>query len=269
MLVLIIISSKSPNPILYNCIEQLYPFKECIESMIEFCDEVCIVDGGSTDGSVDIIKKYTDQIAYWVSEPDRGQAHAINKGLRKATGDWLCWQNSDDIFLLGAFADLVKTISSNPKANFIIGNIILIDENDNQLRDLRFVKPNYEGMIAEGMLLANQAAFWRRDVQETIGFIDESYIYSFDYDWFLRIAMACHGLHVNRIWGALRLHNATKTANKRIFFEEENIRILTGREIHAWKRYFFQIRRLCQLLRRGDFAYVLRGIHRRIIRMVV
>ena len=76
--------------------------------------EYIVIDGGSTDGSSDVIQKYADRLAYWTSEPDRGQVDAINKGLRRATGEWLCWQNSDDIFFPGAFDDLANAAAARP-----------------------------------------------------------------------------------------------------------------------------------------------------------
>ncbi len=212
---------------------------------------------------MDVIQKYGGHLAYWTSESDRGQVDAINKGLRQATGEWLCWQNSDDIFFPGAFDDLARTVGKYPEAGLIIGNIMLIDENDKPLRDLRYVTPDYGAMLAEGMLLANQAAFWRRDVQEAVGLLDESYHCSFDYEWFLRLTAACHGVHVNRSWGALRLHVATKTSNFADCFAEENRRILLGREVSAWKRRLYQMRRLGKMLGRGELGYVLRGMARR------
>lgn len=225
--------------------------------------EYIVIDGGSADGSTDVIRKYADRLAYWVSEPDCGQVHAINKGLHRATGEWLCWQNSDDVFFPGAFADLAKAASEHPEAGLIVGNMMLIDENDRPLRDLRYVTPDHGAMLAEGMLLANQAAFWRRDAQEAVGLLDESYYCSFDYDWFLRLTAACRGVHVNRSWGGLRLHGATKTSNQADRFATENRRILAGREVPAWKMRCYQMRRLGQMLGRGELGYVLRGIARR------
>ena len=132
--------------------------------------EYIIVDGGSTDGSVDIIRKYSDKLAWWVSEPDGGQTDAINKGLRRATGEWVGWQNSDDIYYPGTFQKLATTAAKSPEAELVIGDIFLIDEYDRQIRDIVYVKPSYNAMIAEGMILTNQAAFWRRHLHEEIGF---------------------------------------------------------------------------------------------------
>lgn len=225
--------------------------------------EYIIIDGGSTDGSVDIIRRYADRLAFWVSEPDRGQTDAINKGLRRATGEWVAWQNSDDIYYPGAFHDLAAAAAKHPQAGLIIGDMMLIDEHDHPLRDIRYVKPSYRASLAEGMLLANQASFWRRRIQAEIGLLDESMNYAFDYEWFLRLTEHCQGAHVNRIWGALRRHGETKTSNYAPRFAEEQARILAGREMPRWNRRLYMLRRLGLMLADGHVSYVLRGLVRR------
>lgn len=224
--------------------------------------EYIIIDGGSTDGSVDIIRRYVDQLAYWVSEPDGGQCDAINRGLLRATGEWVAWQNSDDIYYPSAFHDLADAAIKNPQATLIIADLMLIDEYDRPLRVNRYVKPNFKALLAEGMLLANQAAFWRRDIQAGIGLLDEGLQCSFDYDWFLRLAEHGEGVHVNRIWGALRLHGETKTSLQAQRFQEENRKILAGREIPLWQKKLFKLRRLGLMLAKGHVHYVLRGLLR-------
>ena len=225
--------------------------------------EYFVVDGGSTDGSVDIIRKYSDKLAWWVSEPDRGQTDAINKGLRRATGEWVAWQNSDDIFYPGSFHEMAAAAIKWPQAGLIIGDMMLIDEHDRPLRDIRYVTPSYNALRAEGMVLANQAAFWRRHFHQEIGFLAEDMHYSFDYEWFLRLTRHAKCFHVASVWGGLRLHGETKTSTQARMFQEENRRILAGRKMPNWLKPLYRLRRLALMLGQGQWRYVLRGVSRR------
>lgn len=226
--------------------------------------EYIVIDGGSSDGSVDIIRKYENRLAYWVSEPDCGQAHAINKGLKRATGDWVGWQNSDDIFYPGAFMHVARAAIRSPKAELIIGDINLIDEQDNVIREMRYVRPVYESLLAEGMVLTNQAAFWRRSLHARIGWLNKSLHYGFDYEWFLRLLRETdRAVHVPQCLGALRYHKATKSSRSQALFDEEYRSILAGRVLPEWKKNLYRSRRILLTLANGHFAYVLRGIKRR------
>lgn len=226
--------------------------------------EYIIIDGGSTDGSVDIIKRYSNQLAYWESVPDRGQSHAINKGLQRATGDWVCWQNSDDIFYPKAFETLAKTIQENPNLNLIIGDVKLIDEVDKLIRPMRYVRPTYKSLLAEGMVLTNQAAFWRNSIHKEIGWLDESLHYGFDYEWFLRILRFTNAsYHVPEFLGALRYHSETKTSLNQDKFKIEYSKILEGRALSCLEKYLFKIRRLFLTIADGNLNYVFNGLKRR------
>lgn len=224
--------------------------------------EYLVIDGGSTDGSADIIRRYAGRLSWWISEPDRGQTDAINKGLRRATGEWVAWQNSDDIYYPGVFHELAAAAEKYPRAGLIIGDMMLIDEQDRPLRDICYVKPCYKALLAEGMVLTNQSAFWRRKAHEGIGLLAEDLHYSFDYEWFLRLTKHVESAHVNRIWGALRLHGETKTSLRAQRFREERQKILAGRELPLWQKKLYKLRRLALMLRQGRVAYVARGLLR-------
>lgn len=226
--------------------------------------EYIVIDGGSTDGSIDIIRKYADRLAFWVSEPDAGQTDAINKGLRRATGEWIAWQNSDDIFYPGTFSSLAAAVEGRPGIDIVIGNINLIDRDDGVFRDIRYVTPSYGAMLAEGMVLTNQAAFWRRRVHSEIGWMSETLHYAFDYEWFLRLTKGRKGLHVKECWGGYRLHEATKTSLKVGQFQTENEGILRDHPtMSPWRRRLYKVRRLTLLLLGGNVRYVLRGLYLR------
>jgi glycosyltransferase involved in cell wall biosynthesis len=236
-----------------SVLEQNYPNLEYI-----------IVDGGSTDGSVEIIKRYEDRLAWWVSESDDGQSQAINKGLKRATGEWVAWQNSDDIYYPGALHDLAKAADQYPDAEFIIGNMRLIDKNDHAIRDIRYVTPTHQGLLAEGMVIANQAAFWRSSVHADIGFLREDLHYSFDYEWFLRLTKHVKSRHINRIWGALRHHEETKTHTNEEAFAAENQLALSEYHFKPWKKFFYKMRRAYLTALNGNLYYLLRGCFLRI-----
>jgi len=222
--------------------------------------EYIVIDGGSTDGSVDVIKKYASQLAYWVSEKDLGQAHAINKGLKIAQGDWIAWQNSDDTFCPGAFDSLVAGIKNSKDVDLIIGNMNLINKNDEILRELKYVKPTYQSILSEGMVLTNQAAFWRCSLHSEIGYLDESLHYGFDFEWFLRVLKHSKAKHVNHTWGNLRLHAETKTAQFQEKFDKEYRQIRDGREIGTLSKKYYQLRRLLLTIAQGNFKYAVKGV---------
>lgn len=226
--------------------------------------EYIIVDGGSTDGSVDLIKKYEKYLTYWVSEKDDGQAQAINNGLKRATGEWVAWQNSDDIFYPGTFKSLANAANKNNQSSLIIGNMNLIDEQNDVINDLKYVTPTYQSLIAEGMVLTNQAAFWRRSIHEEIGYLNEDLHYGFDFEWFLRVLENGKATHVNQTWGGLRMHSHTKTSQFHALFDKEYAQIRAGRQASKTQLRLHQLRRLSLMAVRGDFSYILRGVRRRL-----
>jgi glycosyltransferase involved in cell wall biosynthesis len=226
--------------------------------------EYIVVDGGSTDGSLDIIRRYSSRLAHWVSEPDRGQADAINKGLRRATGDWLAWQNSDDVYFPGVFASLARAAIAHPSTRLIIGDMVTMDDDDRRIHEHYFVRPTYGSLRAEGMLVVNQAAFWHREVHERIGYISESYSCVFDYDWFLRVTEKFPAWHVPEIWGGLRMHDASKTAHLHAKFCAEFADIQSHRSFAAWKIPIYQFRRALLTLLDGRYRYVAAGVADRV-----
>lgn len=227
--------------------------------------EFIIMDGGSTDGSVDIIKKYEDQLTYWVSEKDSGQSNAINKGFQMATGDWVAWQNSDDTFLPDAFKSLVAASKGSPQADLIIGNMLMIDANDSTIRDMKFVKPSYGALLAEGMILTNQAAFWKRSLHEKLGFLNEDLHYAFDYDWFLRVTKnKIKSIHVNKFWGCLRFHEDTKTSTIQDVAIKEYAYLKRDYRSTFLKTIYYRLRRLGLTILNGNIWYVIRGFTRRL-----
>jgi glycosyltransferase involved in cell wall biosynthesis len=225
--------------------------------------EHIVLDGGSADGSAEIVEAWRPRLAYARSAPDDGQVAAINEGLRRATGDWVAWQNSDDVYMPGAFDAFADAVRRNPDAELVMGDLLLIDADDRPIREVRYVRPSVGALRAEGMLIANQAAFWRRSLHDRIGWLDARYRYSFDYDWFLRVVAAARAVHVPVVLGALRVHGEALSSRHAEAFGRENLAILGGRRPGPLVRGAYRLRRAALMAARGDVGYVLRGAVRR------
>lgn len=153
--------------------------------------EYIIVDGGSTDGSVDIIRKYGSQLAYWVSEPDRGQAHAINKGWSRARGDIVAYLNSDDVYAPEAITKAVQALVSNPESGMVYSDAFVVGEYDDALQRYRALPFDIKRTIItnEGWI-PQPTAFIRRSALDAVGLLDERLHLVMDYDLFIRLGLA-------------------------------------------------------------------------------
>jgi glycosyltransferase involved in cell wall biosynthesis len=193
--------------------------------------EYIIVDGGSSDGSADIIRGYEDALTYWVSEPDRGQAHAINKGLARASGDVVAYLNSDDLYLPGALTAVVETFVRNPGVYWLCGRCVALDDTTHteSLMPLELPADPLEWLLrpsGSSYCFPQQSVFLRRSLVEAIGTFREDMHYSFDYEYFLRILLAGHRpLRLQRKLAVFRLHDRSKTVSQEARFTAEDLRI--------------------------------------------
>ena len=171
-----------------------------------------MVDGGSKDGTADIIKKYSEKISVWISEPDKGQADAVNKGLKFATGDIIGWINSDDTYLEGALEKVAEVFSKNKEVEAVYGDFYYIDENDLIIRK-RSVLPyiDYDLLLAHNYI-GQPALFFSRKSIERIGPLDENLHYLLDWDLVMRLTKNCKCYHLNNYLATARIHKSTKTA---------------------------------------------------------
>jgi len=184
--------------------------------------EYIVIDGGSTDGTAQIIEKYADQLAYYVSEKDQGQTHALNKGFGKATGDVLAWLNADEEYLPGILLKVGDAFSNNSKLDLLFGQRIVVDVNKNKIGTKYFPKMHPMHYMFYGRrVLPTDATFWSRRMHTLTGNLDEkSFAHlSMDYDWLLRMS-----IHVKR-WKQStdffskfteREDRATRFANKKL-----------------------------------------------------
>lgn len=158
--------------------------------------EYLIIDGGSTDGSVDIIRKFERNIDYWVSEKDGGQAHAINKGLERATGDILAYINSDDFYVEGAFAGVADHFIRNPQVDLIHGRCRVVDEFDNKIAERVGSITRYDEILDlwdvwwKERNFVQPEVFWTRRITDKIGPFRQDLFWVMDYEYWLRIFSA-------------------------------------------------------------------------------
>jgi glycosyltransferase involved in cell wall biosynthesis len=182
--------------------------------------QLIIIDGGSTDESAAVIRKYEDRIFYWVSEKDRGQAHALNKGLAQATGDIVAYLNSDDLYLPGAFAAVVAYFQQHPDCEWLCGDTRMFGEQ----HETEVIAARVPMSAAHALSWAYKAPqpgmFWRRSLLSE-GF-DERWRYCFDHELYVRLLLAGHKCeHLSQTLAAYRLHAASKTVAEGDLFDRE------------------------------------------------
>ena len=182
--------------------------------------EYIIVDGGSTDNSVQIIKKYANKypkIIRWVSEKDKGQSDAINKGLKMSTGEILCYLNSDDCFTSKALFFVAEFFLTYKEAYWLTGDYEIIDERGRKIQDyiriykkiLRLFPSKF--MIKIANFINQPSTFWKREIYNQVGELNLSYKYNMDYDYWLRIFKKGYKLYyLNKVLSKFRVHKQSK-----------------------------------------------------------
>jgi glycosyltransferase involved in cell wall biosynthesis len=167
--------------------------------------EYIIVDGGSQDGSLEIIQKYADRLAWWVSEEDQGQTDAINKGFARAKGDVLAWLNSDDTYLPGAVAEAVEYLQSHPEVGMVYGDTNLIDEDSQVIGSFPALQTDNR------RLMRQQASFFRANLWKKVGPLDPTFFFAMDYDLWVRLSKEAPLKYHPRLWANFRLHGGAKS----------------------------------------------------------
>ncbi len=173
--------------------------------------EYIIVDGGSTDGSVDIIKKYESKLSWWVSEKDKGQTDALNKGFAHAKGDILAWLNSDDTYEPNAIWSVVKLMQPNPEIGLLYGDANFIDETGRIIGKFNAAQTDLHRLREGYVHIPQQAAFFRGNLWREVGPLDPSFYFAMDYDLWIRLAARSQVKYVPQTWANFRLHTAGKT----------------------------------------------------------
>jgi glycosyltransferase involved in cell wall biosynthesis len=207
--------------------------------------EYIIIDGGSTDQTVELINRYEPWLAYWVTEPDRGQSHAINKGLRRARGEIIAYLNSDDLYLPGAIQQAVQFLSQNQEGDIVYGDCRVIDKESQTLflgrgRDFDLFVELCWNFVQQPTVLM------RRKLLDLIGYFDEELHYAMDVDYWLRAAMKAKFSYLPVELAAFRITEGSKTGKDLIPFDTERLRIIDrffcsheDRKVKQWRKRVF------------------------------
>ncbi|MEL7069941.1 MAG: glycosyltransferase family 2 protein [Cyanobacteria bacterium J06581_3] len=227
--------------------------------------EYIVIDGGSSDGSVEIIKKYELWIDYWISEPDEGQSNALNKGFKKATGEILAWVNSDDTYEPGTLTAIGRYFASHPDTDVVYGNANIIDIDSKDIGLIRSVPFSRNAYLYNALPIpAQTAVFWRRELFFNIGMVNESLNYSMDCELIVKFIEAdARFSFIREVFGNYRAHELSKTfGDSGIDKVPEShsipqLKKVRESSLYPYIRAMYRVRQAILLCIQGDFRYLL------------
>lgn len=203
------------------------------------CLEILVVDGGSTDETLEVLGRLEGEPIAWTSEPDRGQSDALNKGLRRARGEILSYLNSDDLLLPGAVRAAVEALASAPGPAVVYGDLDVIDGDGRLLYRQPAPALTRRRMIDRGQYVTQPGSFWSREVQEEVGLFDEGLKYAMDQDFYLRAAARFPLIRLPRAQAAFRMHEASKTSESAERMWREALRVSERHGLRPWHAWYW------------------------------
>ena len=201
--------------------------------------EYLVMDGGSSDTTLTILKKYSGKVT-WISEADKGQAHAINKGLRRASGSIVGYLNTDDVLLPGTLKKVADAFINDPQTVWVTGKCRIVDEENNEIRrPITVYKNTLLGSHNFSLLLmtnyiSQPATFWHREALESAGYLDENLRYVMDYEYWLRLYSRWPPVFIPEYLAVFKIHRnskTTSTGHKDVYVDEE--KIVVGRYVRS------------------------------------
>lgn len=199
---------------LLSVIQQNYPDLQLI-----------VIDGGSTDNSVEIIKRYEHNIYYWVSEPDGGQTSGLIKGFDRSTGEIQCWLNSDDIHMPCTLHEVASYFQNHPSTDAVFGNTLWVDEKTRPIREQREIPFNRFIWMYTYNYIPGQSMFWRKSIYDKVGGLDPAFNLAMDADLWIRFATHGKIAHTRRIWSKMRFYPEQKNRSLRSDSDNEDLLI--------------------------------------------
>lgn len=189
--------------------------------------EYIIIDGGSTDESLEIIRKYENCLFFWISEPDNGQVNAINKGIKKSTGKYITWLGSDDILLPGALTKMVSVLEKNPDTGIVYGGVAFINEEERVEKTHTYPDMTLKKLLYDKhSTIAQPSSMLRRKTLDAAGGLDESLTYCMDYDLWIRLLRISDAINLgDALLSGYRLHPESKTVGSYTKMALEKIRV--------------------------------------------
>ena len=174
--------------------------------------EYILIDGGSTDGSQEIIRRYSDRIAYWVSEKDKGQTDALNKGFKVAHGDIFAWLNSDDLYHPHAVEEAVAYLMDHPQVGVVYGDLDFVDENSQVIGQFPAAQTDLKRLRRGYVHIPQPATFFRGELWHQVAPLDDRFYFAMDYDLWVRLARLTEFKYLpGKRWASFRLHSDAKT----------------------------------------------------------
>lgn len=186
--------------------------------------EYIIIDGGSTDGTLNIINKYNKYLKYWISEKDKGQSHAINKGYERANGELISWLGSDDWLENDCVENVVMHYLENSIVGIFYGKIRIYDEINNIVKVISYKNINYNHLITVSPIVVQPGSFYNRIYLKDL-FLDENLHYCMDYELWLRISRVAEIKYIDKILANFRIHKFSKSGKSQLNFIKEKIKI--------------------------------------------
>lgn len=212
--------------------------------------EIIVIDGGSDDQTVEVVKKYSQAITHFISEPDNGQGDAINKGFRLATGDIYCWLNSDDMYLPGILHKVAQVLNDYSEPNLVYGSGLYMYEGQSIANAYLPIDFDVDKLKQFDYIL-QPSTFWTRILWEKVGELNNSYYYVLDWEWFIRASDFCKFIPVKDYFSIVRHHENHKTGtggNKR---RNEIVKIIENYGTENWISVYSDVLKKSSFLKSG------------------